>query len=253
MRGAPDVALLHGLELCQQRAFGDQLVHRADLALDGAVVDQHISVLGPGVEILQRDVDGGQVVAAVRQVGEDIVAARHLDHFGDIIAALAHSGQIIGGDGEERHGFAGGGFIFQRCNALHGVVKDLLGLVSLAQQHAVQLDPLHPGQGAALVAGALHQHRHPEFFQLFLHFGRVVDHRVFDGQAAVGGKNRLIIGRTVLARVGDLAVFHGGFGCIQIPVIGLRAGKRHRIQPIDTDDGVHGGGGHEVNTLDRLL
>ena len=81
----------------------------------------------------------------------------------------------------------------------------MLGLLGSAQQDAVQLDPFHPGQRVTLVARALDEDRHAEFFKLLLHLGRVVDHCVLDGKAAVGGQDRLVIGRAVLARVGDLA------------------------------------------------
>ena len=253
MRGTPDIALLHGFALREQGALGKQLVHGADLALDRAVVDQHIGVFGPGVEILERDVDRSQIIAAVGQIGKNILAACHLDHLGDVIAALAHGSQIVGGNGEKRRRFAGGRLLFQRGDALYGIIKKLLGFVGLAQQHAVQLDPFHPRQRAALVARTLDQHRHAEFFQLFLDLGRVVDHRVFDGKAAVCRQNRFIIGRAVLARIGDLPAFHCRFGFVQIPVFGARAGKCHGIQPAQADDGVHRRGRDQINILNRLL
>ena len=86
---------MHGLEVGQHRAFGEQLIHCAQLALDRAVVEQHIGITRPGVEILERDIDSRQIAAAVGQVGKDVAAARQLDHFGDVIAALAHRGEIV--------------------------------------------------------------------------------------------------------------------------------------------------------------
>ena len=86
---------MHGLEVRQHRTFGEQFIHCAQLALNRAVVEQHIGVTRPGVEILERDIDSRQIVAAVRQVGKDVAAARQPDHLGDVIAALAHRGEIV--------------------------------------------------------------------------------------------------------------------------------------------------------------
>lgn len=66
LRGTPHIAVLHGLELRQQRAFFHQLFGAGNAALNGAVVEQHIGVLGTGVKIFQRKIDGGQIVAVVR-------------------------------------------------------------------------------------------------------------------------------------------------------------------------------------------
>ena len=81
----------------------------------------------------------------------------------------------------------------------------------------------------------------------------MVDHCVLDGKAAVGGQDRLVIGGTVLARVGDLALLHGGAGRVEVPVFGLRAGQRHGPQPANANNGVHCGRRHKVDILNGLL
>ena len=98
------------------------------------------------------------------KVCKNIFAPGHADHLRHIVSAFAHSGKAAGCNREERAAFAGGGLLQQRCNALRLLRKNLLGKGFLAQQDAVQLDPFHPRQRAALVAGALHQHRNAEPF-----------------------------------------------------------------------------------------
>ena len=185
--GAPDIAVLHGLELGQQGALGHQLVDGGDDALNGAVVEQHVGILGPGVEIFQREVHGGKAVAAVGQVRKDVIAARQFDHLGHIVAALADIGEVVGRDGEKGAGLAGGRLVGQRGNALGLCGEHLLGQLLFAQQDAPEFDPLHPGEGAALVAGAFHQRRDAEPFQLLLDLRGVEDHGVLNGEAAIGG------------------------------------------------------------------
>ena len=65
--------------------------------------------------------------------------------------------------------------------------EQLLGQLFFAQQDAPEFDPLHPGEGAALVAGAFHQRRNAEPFQLLLDLRGVEDHGVLNGEAAIGG------------------------------------------------------------------
>ena len=60
-------------------------------------------------------------------------------------------------------------------------------LCQLIQQRAEKTDPFHAPEGMFLIAGILHQRRNTEFLQLFHHLRGVVDHRIFDGHAAVLG------------------------------------------------------------------
>ena len=89
-------------------------------------------------------------------------------------------------------------------------------------------------------------------FQLLLDLRGVVDHGVFNGKAAVGSQDALVVRRTVLARIGDLARLHGGFGLVEIPAIGPGAGKSDGIQRVQVDEVIHNGAGHEVNIFQRL-
>ena len=89
-------------------------------------------------------------------------------------------------------------------------------------------------------------------FQLLLDLRGVVDHGVFNGKAAVGSQDALVVRRTVLARIGDLARLHGGFGLVEIPAIGPGAGKSDGIQRVQVDEVIHHGAGHEVNIFQRL-
>ena len=155
---------MYRLALCQQRAAGKQFFFCGDGALDSAVINEHIGILDPGVKIFQRDIQGGKAVAAVGKVGKNIFAPGHADHLRHIVSAFAHSGKAAGCNGEKRAAFAGGGLLQQRCNALCLLGENLLGKGFFAQQDAVQFDPFHPCQRAALVAGALHQHRNAEPF-----------------------------------------------------------------------------------------
>ena len=66
-------------------------------------------------------------------------------------------------------------------------VEEGLRLLQPSHQHPVELDPLHPSQGMALIAGALHQHRDAQALQLLLDLRIVVDHGGLQRQAAVPG------------------------------------------------------------------
>ena len=115
-----------------------------------------------------------------------------------------HKRKYAAGDGEEGDRLARGVLIEQRLDAGELIGEDALGLLGFAQQQADAFDPLHPGQRAALVAGALHKDGHAKFFQLLLDLGGVVDHSVLDGKAAVRSEDALVIRGAVLARIGDL-------------------------------------------------
>ena len=164
--GAPDISALHRLAFCQQRTAGKQLFLGGDGALDGAVINKHIGILDPGVKIFQRDIHGGKAVAAVGKGCKNVFTTGHADHLRHIVSAFAYSGKAAGSNGEKRAAFAGGGLLQQRCNALCLLGENLLGKGFFAQQDAIQLDPLHPRQRAALVAGTLYQHRNAEPLQL---------------------------------------------------------------------------------------
>ena len=221
-------------------------------ALNGAVVKEHIRILCTGVKILQRQVHGGKVVAVVGQVRKNIITARHLDHLGHIVAALAHIGKVVGCDGEKSTALAGGSLPGQRCKALHLPGEFLFRQLLFPQQDAPELEPFQPGQRAALIAGALHQHRDAKPFQLLLDLRGVVDHGVLDGKAAVGRKDLFIVRGAVLARIGNAPGLHGGSGLIQIPALRLGTGKSHTVQPIQREEQVHHRGGDKVDVPDGL-
>ena len=202
--GAPAIAGLDGLKIGQHGAFFDELPAGIHHALDGAVVDEDVGLPGFGVEGLLRDVHGGKAVAVLGKVGKEIGAARHGDHLGNVIAALTDVDEVVAGDGEEGDRLPRGVLIEQRLDAGELIGEDALGLLGFAQQQADAFDPLHPGQRAALVARALHEDGHAEFFQLLLDLGGVVDHGVLDGKAAVRSEDALVIRGAVLARIGDL-------------------------------------------------
>ena len=135
---------------------------------------------------------------------------------------------------------------------LHLLAEDLFRHLSLIQQDAVELEPLHPGQRAALVARALHEDRYAELFQLLLDLGVVEHHGVLDGEGAAGGKDALIVRGAVLARVGDAALLHGLSGLFHIPALGLRAGEGDAVQSVQMNEEVHHRGGDEINMIQRL-
>ena len=81
----------------------------------------------------------------------------------------------------------------------------------------------------------------------------MVDHGVFNGKAAAGSQNGFIVRGAVLARIGNLPRLHGGFGFGQVPAIRLGAGKCNAVQRAQADDGVHSGGGNQVDILNGLL
>ena len=234
-RRAPDVPALHRLAFCQQRAAGKQFFFCGDAALDGAVINKHIGILDPSVKILQWDIHGGKTVAAVGKVCKNIFAPGHADHLRHIVSAFAHSGKAAGSNGEKRAAFAGGGLFQQRRNALRLPGEHLLGKSFFAQQDTVQFDPFHPCQRAALVAGALHQHRNAEPFQLLLYLRGVVDHGVFHRKAAFCGQDALVVRGAVLACVGDAPGLHSLLCLIQIPALGAGAGKGNAVQRVQME------------------
>ena len=252
-RRAPDISALHRLALCQQRAAGKQLFLGGDGALDGTIINKHIGILDPGVKILQRDIHGGKAVAAVGKGRKNVFATGHADHLRHIVSAFAHSGKAAGSNGEKRAAFAGGGLLQQRCNALRLLRKNLLGKGFFAQQDTVQFDPFHPCQRAALVAGALHQHRNAEPFQLLLYLRGVVDHGIFHRKAAFCGQDAFVVRGAVLACVGDAPGLHGLLCLVQIPALGAGAGKGNAVQRVQMEEQVHGRGGHQIDVLHRLL
>ena len=131
--------------------------------------------------------------------------------------------------------------------------EHLLGKGFFAQQDAVQLDPFHPCQRAALVARTLNQHRNAEPFQLLLHLRGVVDHGIFHRKAAFCGQDALIVRGAVLARVDNAPGLHGLLSLVQIPALGTGAGKGNAVQRVQMKEQVHGRGGHQIDVLHRLL
>ena len=81
----------------------------------------------------------------------------------------------------------------------------------------------------------------------------MVDHSVFNGKSTAGSQNGFIVRGAVLARIGNLPRLHGGFGFGQVPAIRLGAGKCNAVQRAQADDGVHSGGGNQVDILNGLL
>ena len=81
----------------------------------------------------------------------------------------------------------------------------------------------------------------------------MVDHCVFNREAAVCRHDALVIWRAVLTRVGNFTVFHGFFRFRQIPVFGTRAGKRDGASCIELQDRVHRRRGDEIDIFKRFL
>ena len=252
LAGAPHIALPHRLEVGQGGALGRQLVQSLQGGLNGAVVDQNIGVLGHVVKALHLDVHGGQGVFLPAQLLQGVHPSGQVDGLGDVVPRLAHRHHAVGGNGEEGHRLAGA-LLLQHGFQL-GQLAVIVGLGRLlpVEQSAVQLHPLHPAQGVALVAGPLHQHRDAQPLQLFLHLRVVVDHGGGEGQAAALGLDELIVRGAVLAGVGHAPVLHGLTGLGDVPALGLGARQGDRVHHLQLPEAVHGGGGLEVDILQGL-
>ena len=223
------------------------------LAVDDAVVDQHIGVHRAVVEGFHLDIDGGLCVVLRRLIEGDIVAACDGDAFRHIVRGLADVYSAAAGDVEKRHGLARGLLLQHVRHAVHLCVEQRLGLVLFVQQRCVQLDPLHPAQGLGLVAGCLHQHRDTQPLQLLQHRRRVIDHGVFHRQIAALRQDQLIIRLGVLAGVYQRSAVHGVLGTLDIPVRLLFTAEGDAVDGVQLVEVVHGGGCHQIDLVQRLL
>ena len=197
--GAPDISVFHGLEIREQRTFGEQLVERLQFAVDGRVVDEHIRVLRAGVKALHLHIHGRAGVV-VGEVVKDILSSGELEHLCDIIGGFAHICCTVRCDIEECGGLAGGRLVKDGSEGVELLVIERLRLLLLSCEHAVQLDPLHAAEGIAFVARALDEHGDAEPFELFLDLGRVVDHRGLEREVAVRVADGFIVRGAVSCR-----------------------------------------------------
>ena len=151
-RDTPDIAGLDGFKIRKQRTFGEQLIDGGNPAVDGAVVDEDVGVQGGVVKGLHLDGHCGQGVFLAALVERDILAARHTDGLGDIVAGFADIDCAGRRDVEERDGLA------RRLLVEHGrergdeVIIICAGRVLSAEQGGIELQPLHAAQRLRLVA-----------------------------------------------------------------------------------------------------
>ena len=130
--GTPDVPLLYRPELGQHPIFLQQLIQGAQPAVHGAVIDQKVRILRPGVKRLHLEVHGGQGILLPAQVLEHILPAGHPDQLGDIVPRLAYVDPSVGGDVEEGHGLSGPLLVQDGSQAVQGLLEALLSLVLLS-------------------------------------------------------------------------------------------------------------------------
>ena len=81
----------------------------------------------------------------------------------------------------------------------------------------------------------------------------MVDHGVFNCKVAAGGKNRLIVRRGILARIGHGAGLHGGFGRFNRPIVRLLAAEGNAVDRVKLGEVVHCRSRHKVDAAERLL
>ena len=85
-------------------------------------------------------------------IGGQILAPGHADHAGNVIVGPPHIHRPGGGDVKKRRRAACGRLLQNGLQLGHLLGKDRLGLGQLIQQKAVNLDPLHAGQGVGFIA-----------------------------------------------------------------------------------------------------
>ena len=122
-----------------------------------------------------------------------------------------------------------------------------------AQERAVKLDPFGAAQGMGLIAGSVDEHRDPESFKLSFHVGGMADHARLYGQGAVLFEYQLVIRLGVLARVEDISLFHGFARVVDVPAVGVGAGKTDGVKTVQAVEKAHHGSGRKVDVLHRLL
>ena len=252
LASTPHVALLHALEVGEQLVHRQQLINGGDGGCNGGVVDQHVGIHGLGVEVLHGDGDGGGRLIG-DEVLEGVAAAGQGDHLGDVVTGLADDHGAVGVDGEEGHGLAGVLEILQLPD--HGclLIEERGGLVLLVHQHRVELDPLGAAQGMGLIAGAIHQHGDAQILDHLLDLGGVVDHGGLDGQVAILADHQLIVRLAVLAGEEHRAGVQGLHGGVNVPAGGSGAGEADVIQGVHRREQGHGGGGSQIDPIQRLL
>ena len=120
---APHITALDGLEVGHQWIQCHQFVQRVQLAVDDAVVDQHIGVHCTMVEGFHLNIDGGLSVVLRRFVEGDIVAAGDGDALRHIVRGFADVYSAAAGDVEKCHGLAGGLLLQYVRHAVHLLIK----------------------------------------------------------------------------------------------------------------------------------
>ena len=129
------------------------------------------------------------------------------------------------------------------------LVEQVRGLVFLVEQDAEKLNPLDAPECFGLARRLFGEHDEPELLQLFLHIGRVVDHGVLDGERAARGRYSLVVGRAVLAAVGDRPTFERAFEAPDRAIVGLRARHEDIVVRIQRVDQAHRRRRHEVHLV----
>ena len=205
------------------------------------------------VKCLHLDGDGGLGVLLFRVVKGDVFPARHGDGFSNIVRRLSHIDRAVARHIEECDGLSRGRSAQNARNAVHFLLKQRRGLVLLADERTVELDPLHAAKRLALVAGHFHEHGDAQRFKLLDDLGRVVDHRVFKHQIAALRQDKLVIRLGVFARVKHVTRAHGLLRLLDIPVRLLASTEADAVDRVQLGKAVHRRAGDQINFIERLL
>ena len=196
--------------------------------------------------------DGGERLVILGQIGEGGLAAGQLDHARDVIGIAPHDDRAVRREVEEGDRLSVAFRGIHRLYRRNLLFEERLCLCEMTGEQAVELDPFHAAERVRLIARILHKKREAERDELFLHGGRVEDHRVLHDEIRALLQQKLIVRRAVFARILNRAVLERGAHRVQPPVGGFRARKRHTVERADPVKEIGGGGARKIHALHRI-
>jgi len=78
---APDISVLHCLEICKKLTFGKKLINGLKFPVNRTVIDDIVCILRLGIKLFHLHIHGGKSIVIYSRILRNIISSCERDHF----------------------------------------------------------------------------------------------------------------------------------------------------------------------------
>ena len=78
---APDISILHCLEICKKLTFGKKLINGLKFPVNRTVIDDIVCIIRLGIKLFHLHIHGGKSIVIYSRILRNIISSCERDHF----------------------------------------------------------------------------------------------------------------------------------------------------------------------------